>query len=145
MERANTPCDIENRAAAVKSQSINAKSPRRIEQPFCKIRRSERRYALVGAMREREVLWGGLNRPQIPNAGCYARDRPGTRAPQNLMLPYSAGMHFDLTPQISKPPLNPPPSERRKHVPLAADRYKRDVYREGIALHGRQIGQLQNP
>ena len=32
--------------------------------------------------------------------------------------------------------------ESRKHVPLAADRYKRNVRREGIALHGRQIGQL---
>jgi hypothetical protein len=35
-------------------------------------------------------------------------------------------------------------SERRKHVQLAADRYKKDVHREGIALHGRQIGQLHN-
>jgi hypothetical protein len=41
--------------------------------------------------------------------------------------------------------LSPPPCERRKHVPLAADRYKQDVHREGIALHGRWTGQLHNP
>jgi hypothetical protein len=41
--------------------------------------------------------------------------------------------------------VNPQLPERGKDVPLAADRYKRDVHREGIALHGRQIGQLHDP
>jgi hypothetical protein len=44
-----------------------------------------------------------------------------------------------------KHPLSPPPCERRKHVTLAADRYKRGVHGEGTELDGRQIGQPSEP